>query len=159
MRGSSRPLRAGWATWDGCRRGLVLEVCAILGKFRCSRISKFVIMSEHPPSQQASTIRYRLNIRYRLKYRLISNVNFDKAQPLRNPPFPELWRRIPTVVPLYRNHRDPARLLLVPPRPWGLSSISSHSNVLASSPQSPLPSLVISVTLWCVFIVYQECCR
>lgn len=107
-----------------------------------------------------------------LKYMYSMPLNFDKlstgtvaqrasAQPLRksHPPFPELWRRIPSVVPLYRNHRDPARLLLVPPRPWGLSSISSHSNVLASSPQSPLPSLVISVTLWCVFIVYQECCR
>ena len=134
---------------------------AFLGKFRCKRSTKFVIMSEHSPSQQASTIRCRLNIRCRLKYRLISNVNFDKVKrnPYATPPFPELWRRIPTVVPLYRNHRNPARLLLVPPRPWGLSSISSHSNVLASSPQSPLPSLVISVTLWCVFIVYQECCR
>lgn len=133
--------------------------CAFLGKFRCKRSTKFVIMSEHPPSQQASTIRYRLNIRYRLKAARFRQSTGTVAQPLRNPPFPELWRRIPTVVQLYRNHRDPARLLLVPPCPWGLSSISSHSNVLASSPQSPLPSLVISVTLWCVFIVYQECCR
>jgi len=61
-----------------------LSECAFLGKFRCKRSTKFVIMSEHSPSQQASTIRYRL------KYRLISNVNFDKVKrnPYATPPFP-----------------------------------------------------------------------
>lgn len=67
----------------GCRRESPQE-CAPFWESFADRSTKFVIMSEHSPSQQASTIRYRL------KYRLISNVNFDKVKrnPYATPPFP-----------------------------------------------------------------------